>query len=237
MDRLIPIIHKLQFIFEETNIPFRVDLPQIVVVGGQSSGKSSVLESIVGRDFLPRGTEIVTRRPIIIQLVNTPSSTEDRIEFAHKPDFTFTDYWKAREEIQLETDRVCGRNQGISSEPILMKIMSKSVVNLTLVDLPGLTQISVGDQNKDISRQIKDLCYQFTAPKTAIIMAVIPANADLSTSEALKMAALVDPTFERTIGVLTKVDLMDQGTNILDIITGNSGRPLKLGYTGVVCRS
>ena len=99
MDNLIPIIHKLQFIFEETNVPFRVDLPQIVVVGGQSSGKSSVLEAIVGRDFLPRGTEIVTRRPTIIQLVNTPSLSEDQIEFAHKPDITFTDFYKAREEI------------------------------------------------------------------------------------------------------------------------------------------
>jgi len=126
-------------------VPFKVDLPQIVVVGGQSSGKSSVLESIVGRDFLPRGTEIVTRRPTIIQLVNTPSLTEDQIEFAHKPDVTFTDFYKAREEIMIETDRVCGRHKDISAEPILMKILSKSVVNLTLVDLPGLTQISVGD--------------------------------------------------------------------------------------------
>jgi dynamin 1-like protein len=67
-------------------------------------------------------------------------------------------------------------------------------------------------------------------------MAVIPANADLSTSEALKMAWQVDPYYERTIGVLTKVDLMDQGTNILEIIQGNLC-PLKLGYTGVVCRS
>ena len=45
-------------------MPMNIDLPQIVVVGGQSSGKSSVLESIVGRDFLPRGNNIVTRRPI-----------------------------------------------------------------------------------------------------------------------------------------------------------------------------
>lgn len=66
MEKLIPLINKLQYIFEETKVPFRVDMPQIVVIGGQSSGKSSVLESIVGRDFLPRGTNIVTRRPIII---------------------------------------------------------------------------------------------------------------------------------------------------------------------------
>lgn len=67
-------------------------------------------------------------------------------------------------------------------------------------------------------------------------MAVIPANADLSTAESLKMARRVDPYGERTLGVLTKVDLMDQGLNIVDIIQGNV-YPLKLGYTGVVCRS
>jgi dynamin 1-like protein len=66
MEKLIPVINKLQEIFYRTKVPFSVDMPQIVVIGGQSSGKSSVLESIVGRDFLPRGTNIVTRRPIII---------------------------------------------------------------------------------------------------------------------------------------------------------------------------
>ena len=80
------------------------------------------------------------------------------------------------------------------------------------------------------------MCQAYTEPKTAVIMAVIPANADLSTAESLKMARRVDPYGERTIGVLTKVDLMDQGCNIVDIIQGNV-YPLKLGYTGVVCRS
>ena len=66
MEKLIPLISKLQEIFYRTKVPFNVDIPQVVVVGGQSSGKSSVLESIVGRDFLPRGNSIVTRRPIQI---------------------------------------------------------------------------------------------------------------------------------------------------------------------------
>ena len=74
MEKLIPLVNKLQEIFYRTKVPFSVEMPQIVVIGGQSSGKSSVLESIVGRDFLPRGTSIVTRRPIIIQLINTPTA-------------------------------------------------------------------------------------------------------------------------------------------------------------------
>ena len=71
---LIAIVNKLQDTFNAIGGD-AVDLPQIVVVGSQSSGKSSVLETIVGRDFLPRGQGIVTRRPLILQLIHTPSSS------------------------------------------------------------------------------------------------------------------------------------------------------------------
>ena len=101
-----------------------IDLPQIVVVGGQSSGKSSVLESIVGRDFLPRGNTIVTRRPTCITLVNTPHAQKDWAEFAHKPGEKYFDFSKVREEIEMNTDLVCGRNKDISGVPILIKIFS-----------------------------------------------------------------------------------------------------------------
>ena len=74
MEKLIPLINKLQEIFYRTKLAFSVEMPQIVVIGGQSSGKSSLLENICGRDFLPRGTNIVTRRPTVIQLINTPSA-------------------------------------------------------------------------------------------------------------------------------------------------------------------
>lgn len=136
----------------------------------------------------------------------------------------------------MDTDRVCGRNKDISSAPIIVKVYSRNVVDLTLVDLPGMTKIPTGDQPMDIERKILDLCYQFVTPKTAIIMAVSPANQDLANSDALKLARKVDPYGERTIGVLTKIDLMDDGTNCLDVIQGKV-YPLKLGYIGVVCRS
>lgn len=67
-------------------------------------------------------------------------------------------------------------------------------------------------------------------------MAVCPANADIANADALKIARRVDPMGERTIGVLTKVDLMDEGTDCLDIQRGNV-YPLKLGFVPVVCRS
>ena len=71
MEALIPLINKLQDACTTSGLSVSIDLPQIAVVGGQSSGKSSVLENFVGRDFLPRGSGIVTRRPLILQLMNT----------------------------------------------------------------------------------------------------------------------------------------------------------------------
>lgn len=77
---------------------------------------------------------------------------------------------------------------------------------------------------------------QYIAPQSAIIMAICPANCDIANADALKIARRVDPMGERTVGVLTKVDLMDEGTNCLDIVRGKV-YPLKLGFTPVVCRS
>lgn len=79
---LITLVNKLQDAFTAVGIQNPIDLPQITVLGSQSSGKSSVLENIVGRDFLPRGTGIVTRRPLVLQLINTPASGKKREEGA-----------------------------------------------------------------------------------------------------------------------------------------------------------
>jgi dynamin 1-like protein len=128
------------------------------------------------------------------------------------------DFYKAREEIEMDTDRVCGRNKDITSMPIICKVFSRSVVDLTLVDLPGMTKIPTGEQPIDIEKKIVELCYTYVQPKTAIIMAVSSANQDLANSDALKLARKVDPAGERTIGVITKIDIMDQGTDCLDII-------------------
>ena len=92
------------------------------------------------------------------------------------------------------------------------------MLNLTLVDLPGLTKVPVGDQPADIEYQIRDMLMQFITRENCLILAVTPANSDLATSDALKLAKEVDPTGVRTIGVLTKLDLMDEGTDARDIL-------------------
>ncbi|KAK4743017.1 hypothetical protein SAY87_001018 [Trapa incisa] len=119
-------------------------LPSVAVVGGQSSEKSSVLESVVGLDFLPRGSGIVTRRPLVLQLYKTESGIE-YAEFLHAPKKQFTDFAAVRKEIADETDRITGISKQISNVPIHLSIYSPNIVNLTFIDLPGLTKVSVGE--------------------------------------------------------------------------------------------
>ncbi|XP_065197637.1 dynamin-1-like [Sycon ciliatum] len=234
MEELIPIVNKLQDAFSQlgSNVPF--DLPQIAVVGGQSAGKSSVLENFVGRDFLPRGSGIVTRRPLILQLNHVKSGEWG--EFLHAKGKKFTDFNEIRGEIEDETDRMTGSNKGISAIPINLRVYSPHVLNLTLIDLPGLTKVAVGDQPVDIEFQIREMLMQFITKGNCLILAVTPANADLANSDALKIAKEVDPQGLRTIGVITKLDLMDEGTDAKEILE-NKLLPLRRGYIGVVNRS
>ena len=211
----------------------------------------------MGRDFLPRGSGIVTRRPLILQLINVPAEDDDKTngdetsvphtpasvaeheewaEFHHIPGRKFRDFGQVRQEIENETARIAGNNKGINRQPINLKIFSPHVLNLTMVDLPGLTKVPIGDQPTDIEKQTRTLISEYIAKPNSIVLAVSPANVDLVNSESLKLARHVDPMGRRTIGVLTKLDLMDHGTNALDILSGRV-YPLKLGFIGVVNRS
>ncbi|XP_020560912.1 dynamin-2 isoform X4 [Oryzias latipes] len=233
MEDLIPLINKLQDAFSSIGQSCNLDLPQIAVVGGQSAGKSSVLENFVGRDFLPRGSGIVTRRPLILQLVNCKT---EHAEFLHCKGKKFVNFDEVRAEIEAETDRVTGSNKGISPIPINLRVYSPHVLNLTLIDLPGMTKVAVGDQPVDIEHQIREMLMQFITKESCLILAVTPANTDLANSDALKIAKEVDPQGLRTIGVITKLDLMDEGTDARDILE-NKLLPLRRGYIGVVNRS
>ncbi|XP_005930169.1 dynamin-1a isoform X7 [Haplochromis burtoni] len=233
MEDLIPLVNRMQDAFSAIGQNANLDLPQIAVVGGQSAGKSSVLENFVGKDFLPRGSGIVTRRPLVLQLMNSPT---EFAEFLHCKGKKFTDFDEVRQEIEAETDRATGANKGISPVPINLRVYSPHVLNLTLVDLPGMTKVPVGDQPADIEFQIRDMLMQFVTKENCLMLAVSPANSDLANSDALKIAKEVDPQGLRTIGVITKLDLMDEGTDAKDILE-NKLLPLRRGYIGVVNRS
>ena len=206
---------------------------------------------------LPRGSGIVTRRPLVLQLINKPppeklqangvtehelrettdkeANVDEWGEFLHLTGQKFYDFNKIRDEIVRDTEAKAGRNVGISPAPINLRIYSPNVLTLTLVDLPGLTKVPVGDQPKDIEKQIREMVLKQIQKPNAIILAVTAANVDLANSDGLKLAREVDPEGQRTIGVLTKVDLMDEGTDVVDILAGRI-IPLRLGYVPVVNR-
>ncbi|KAG6709987.1 hypothetical protein I3842_06G159500 [Carya illinoinensis] len=237
---VIPIVNKLQDIFAQLGSQSTIELPQVAVVGSQSSGKSSVLEALVGRDFLPRGSEICTRRPLVLQLLQTkrkPDGTEEEYgEFLHLPGKRFFDFSEIRREIQAETEREAGGNKGVSDKQIRLKIFSPNVLDITLVDLPGITKVPVGDQPSDIEARIRTMIMSYIRTPSCLILAVTPANSDLANSDALQIAGNADPDGHRTIGIITKLDIMDRGTDARNLLLGKV-IPLRLGYVGVVNRS
>eukprot|EP00915_Cephaloidophora_sp_WS-2016_P004946 GHVH01006591.1.p1 GENE.GHVH01006591.1~~GHVH01006591.1.p1 ORF type:complete len:798 (-),score=126.07 GHVH01006591.1:104-2497(-) len=213
-----------------------IQLPRICVVGTQSAGKSSLLEAIVGIDFLPRGEGVVTRRPLEMRLVHT-SEDECYAIFDGQCDKVH-DFDEVKEIIANKTDEVAGSKKGIVDDPIKVSIYGPEVPDLTLIDLPGITRVPLknSDQTEDIEAVTKDMVMRYATDPRTVVLAVIPANQDISTSDALQIARNVDPKGIRTLGVITKIDIMDSGTDAVSMLKGSDVH-LRLGYIGVKLRS
>ncbi|CUV04706.1 unnamed protein product [Cryptosporidium hominis] len=245
MDSLIPIINELHDILtilkegsggSNVSNELNLDLPEIAVVGSQSVGKTSLLEYIIGRHFLPRGQGIVTRRPLILQLQQIKQENrDDYAEFGHKKGLKFTDFEKVKEEILIETNRLIGENKNVSEVPILLRIFSKKAINLTLVDLPGLTKVPIEDQPFDIETQIRKIVLSYIRRPSCLILAITAANTDIANSDSLNIAREVDPEGVRTIGVLSKLDTVENYSTTLQVLS-NQSYPLNRGYVAVMCR-
>ncbi|PTB79848.1 hypothetical protein M440DRAFT_1468573 [Trichoderma longibrachiatum ATCC 18648] len=208
-------------------------LPSIVVIGSQSSGKSSVLEAIVGHEFLPKGLNMVTRRPIELTLVNTPDSTEEYGEFPDLGLRKVTDFSSIQRTL-TELNMAVSEAECVSHDPIHLTIYSRNVPDLSLIDLPGYIQVVGQNQPLQLKQKISELCDKYIQPPN-VILAISAADVDLANSAALRASRRVDPRGERTIGVITKLDLVDpaRGAAILN----DKQYPLRLGYVGVVSKA
>jgi dynamin-like GTPase MGM1, mitochondrial len=207
-------------------------LPSIVVIGSQSSGKSSVLEAIVGHEFLPKGNNMVTRRPIELTLVNTPDAHAEYAEFPALGLGKLTDFSHVQKTL-TDLNLAVPASQCVSDDPIQLRIYSPNVPDLSLIDLPGYIQVTGSDQPAELKEKITELCEKYIqAPN--VILAISAADVDLANSTALRASRRVDPRGERTIGVITKMDLVDAERG-LGLLTDRK-YPLRLGYVGVVCR-
>ncbi|XP_012717641.2 interferon-induced GTP-binding protein Mx [Fundulus heteroclitus] len=215
-----------------------LDLPAIAVIGDQSSGKSSVLEALSGV-ALPRGSGIVTRCPLELKMKRRKEGQEwyGKISYRDNDKEELDDPATVEEKIREAQTELAGEGCGISDELITLEIASPNVPDLTLIDLPGIARVAVKGQHERIGDQIKKLIEKFIKKQETISLVVVPSNVDIATTEALQMAKQVDPFGERTLGVLTKPDLVDKGTEetVLNTVH-NEVIPLKKGYMIVKCR-
>lgn len=212
-------------------------LPAIAVIGDQSSGKSSVLEALSGV-ALPRGSGIVTRCPLVLKLRKLNEGEEWRGKVSYDDiEVELSDPSEVEEAINKGQNFIAGVGLGISDKLISLDVSSPNVPDLTLIDLPGITRVAVGNQPADIGRQIKRLIKTYIQKQETINLVVVPSNVDIATTEALSMAQEVDPEGDRTIGILTKPDLVDRGTEdkVVDVVR-NLVYHLKKGYMIVKCR-
>lgn len=213
-----------------------ISLPRIAVLGEQSAGKSSLLESVCGLNFLPRGSGIVTRRPLELRMVRSQVAEPYFVFPKDFPEKRFTKPEEIVATIEALTDKATNGTKAISDSPIVCSVYSASVPDLTLIDLPGITRNPVEGQPANIEEISKNLVAKYCSEQNTMILCVIPANIDLSTSDALAFDRKLDPEGIRTLGVMTKIDLMDEGENCKDILM-NKVIPLRYGYVAVKGRS
>ncbi|CAG9999937.1 unnamed protein product [Clonostachys byssicola] len=224
---------EIRTILQKVGQSSTLTLPSIVVIGSQSSGKSSVLEAIVGHEFLPKGSNMVTRRPIELTLVNTPKGQEEYGEFPDLGLRRITDFSSIQRTL-TELNLAVPDSECVSHEPIHLTVYSPNVPDLSLIDLPGYIQVVGANQPLQLKQKIAELCDKYIQPPN-VILAISAADVDLANSTALRASRRVDPRGERTIGVITKMDLVDptRGAAILN----DKQYGLRLGYVGVVAKA
>ncbi|CAF4731267.1 unnamed protein product, partial [Rotaria magnacalcarata] len=204
------------------DIDTTIDLPAIVVIGEQSSGKSSVLEALSGISLPRGGQHMTTKCPLELRMRRASTwhaSLEcsgriirDNIPTAHD----------IGQYINTEQNRLTNNHDQISKQVLLVNVQASWLPNLTLIDLPGITQVTSRQQDSGSVDIIQELIQDYLDRPSTIILAIIQACNDIETSAAIKYAKMFDPDGERTIGVLTKLDLVDREwchiSNILDML-------------------
>jgi hypothetical protein len=245
--KIIQINNELNGIFND-----QIKLPRIVVCGGQSSGKSSVLNSIVTMNILPTGGEMVTRSPLTMELTPLQSGQEASVEFGNYivsdnktnawkptknikvtyPEPSFDELMMIKNEIERITNVIAGTQKNISRQSINIKIFLPGIPNLTLIDLPGITQVACKDKGQpdDIKEQIENLIGEYIKSDETIILAVVPAREDVEADVGVGLIKKYDPNFSRSIGVLTKIDIMNQDTDVANYVRGEISKNLRMKF-------
>ncbi|GMH36208.1 hypothetical protein BSKO_04076 [Bryopsis sp. KO-2023] len=214
-------------------------LPAIVVVGDQSSGKSSLLEILSGVT-LPRGEGICTRVPLELQLRN---GTEVSAQIEYQTDLDAPRVSKhimveeVKNEILLATKRIAGMELNIKDLPIVLRMTGPTYQDLTLIDLPGIARMPLRGQPDNIEELTMEMIQKYINGDSKVILCAVPANNEFVTSAALKLASNVDPLGLRTLGVVTKADQFSRGMRRRLEGLDDTDVKLKLGFVAVRCRT
>ncbi|CAN4081216.1 unnamed protein product [Withania somnifera] len=228
-DRIRPLLDCIDKLRHLNIMQEGIQLPTIVVVGDQSSGKSSVLESLAGIS-LPKGQGICTRVPLVMRLQNDPNITAPNLHLEYNNKSINVDEVGIADAIILATDEIAGHGKGISNNPLTLVVKKNGVPDLTMVDLPGITRVAVQGQPEDIYEQIYDIIMKYIVPEESIILNVLSATVDFPTCESIRMSQKVDNTGERTLAVVTKSDKAPEG--LLEKVTADEVN-IGLGYVCV----
>ena len=215
-----------------------ITFPNVVVVGDQSSGKSTLLEALSLVE-LPKGAGIVTRCPLVLRLRKSLQRQVYRIHDDNKRTLLDESKLNILKYIEEETKKLAGNHKNVVHKMIELLVEDPNVRDLTVVDLPGIARNPIADQPKDIYEQTKKLIRRYIKPEGTVILCVFPANVDVATVESIALAREVDPDGSRTIGVITKADLASNHEILAQQLLMEKADVLhlKLGFVAVRNRS
>lgn len=212
--------------------------PGVVVIGSQSAGKSSVLARLTGVSF-PTGDNICTRTPTVVHSKVDPyiegfsAWISDDASFSNA--VACANMNELRHSISDFTSKLASGGTSVCNKPIYIRYTRKTGPVMTLIDLPGITHFDPVNEHFDIHAATCDIVRKYIADDNIIMLVVIPATEDFANSEALRIALQYDPSGERTVGVVSKCDMVPHTSDILEKIrmTRPSDVQLALGFVAV----
>ncbi|CAG9983345.1 unnamed protein product [Clonostachys byssicola] len=245
------LLEKIDALFA-CNLGHDVDLPQLIVVGQQSSGKSSVLEGLTGLPF-PRDSSLCTRFATQIIFRRAPRKSISARIIPSKDSCSEHQkkmkQWRKDELTELDADSFAGimrevidlMGVGPNQEPgspafsrdvLVLEIADPTQEHFSVIDVPGtFKRTTQGLTTKDDIALVDNMVKGYMTNPRSVMLTVVPCNADIATQEIVEQAEDLDPSGDRTLGVLTKPDLVDKGAenDIIELIEGKRHK-LKLGW-------
>ena len=227
-----------------------LDLPMIAVMGDTSSGKSSLL-TMISEVELPSSAQLTTRCPIKLQMsyaakkraqveivwkspIDVDSSTGRHPQLLqHENQFDDSNWEQLTEAISRAQQHILDlTGKDVAPDVVSVKLQGPSCVNLTLIDLPGIVRTTGLRESDTLSQDIQSLMEEYLQNPKCVILAVLPANVDFHNSQIMAEAEKVDPHRRRTIPVLTKPDLIDEGAEagVRDLLLGLKTEAFQKGF-------